>query len=692
MWQPSPRKAWDGPGTRLNPTEVPDAIDPGMASRKALHQQAHRCNMGVVPPKNLSTSSATSLVPPAPGSEPSAHHNRALRRYGSRLAGIRTPVQAGADAVSWIVGIIAFQFIRFDFAITDSEGNFSVVSLVAVAAVAAVLQIVAGLWVGLYRNHWRYGSIDEMGRVVASVAAVTVVMTAVDVVTNIRPVPDSVPLGGAVLALVGMAAIRFVWRVITDLSLRPDPGTARKVLVVGAGEAGEQLVMSMLRNPKSPYVPVGFIDDDPGKSRLAIRGVRVVGTTDDLAAWADQLGATAVAVAAPSAPPALLRTVADTGARCGFDVLMLPPLDEMLGETVDAASVRPVTEADLLGRSQVNTDVQAIAGYLTDKRVLVTGAGGSIGSELCRQISTFAPAELIMLDRDESALHAVQLSITGRAMLDDDSLVVADIRDRDRISELFADRKPQVVFHAAALKHLTLVERFPTEALKTNVVGTQNIIDASLATGVERFVNVSTDKAADPTSVLGYTKRIAERLTASAAGTDTNVYLSVRFGNVLGSRGSVLTAFRAQIDAGGPVTVTDPEVTRFFMTVEEAVQLLIQAGAVGSDGEALVLDMGEPVRINDVALRLIAEASTLNPAMRTVTIEYTGLRPGEKLHEDLFGIDETATASPHPAISRVEVPAVSFDDVATATVGRSDNELTAVLRQLGLGQAVSADD
>jgi FlaA1/EpsC-like NDP-sugar epimerase len=320
--------------------------------------------------------------------------------------------------------------------------------------------------------------------------------------------------------------------------------------------------------------------------------------------------------------------------------------------------VRPVTEADLLGRHIVDTEIDAIAGYLTGRRVLVTGAGGSIGSELCRQIHRFAPAKLIMLDHAETGLHQVQLSIEGRALLDDRSVVVCDIRDEVALHAAFAEHRPEVVFHAAALKHLPLLEMWPAEAIKTNVIGTQHVLDAAATVGVERFVNISTDKAARPSSVLGYTKRLAERLTSGKGEQAAGTYLSVRFGNVLGSSGSVLRSFRAQIDAGGPVTVTDRNVTRFFMMVEEAVQLVIQAGAIGRAGEVLVLDMGKPVCIAEVAERLIRESRL------PIQIAYTGLRPGEKMHEDLFGEGERDVRPVHALISHVPVPSIDFSLVA----------------------------
>lgn len=310
---------------------------------------------------------------------------------------------------------------------------------------------------------------------------------------------------------------------------------------------------------------------------------------------------------------------------------------------------------DILGRRQADTDFRSIAGHLAGKRILVLGAGGSIGSELCQQIRDFGPAELMLVDRDESALHAVQLSLYGRALLSAPDTILADLRDAPAIRAIFSERRPQVVFHAAALKHLPLLQRFPGEAIKTNIVGTQSVLDA--ARDVECFVNISTDKAANPSSVLGYSKRITERLTAYAATQYEGRFLSVRFGNVLGSRGSMLTAFQAQAAAGGPITVTHPKVTRYLMTVQEAVHLVIQATAIGRHGEVLVAHMGRQVAIEAVARRIAAQAAG------PVDIVYTGLRPGEKLHEDLFGSDETEQATHHPLISLVDVPPLDPDEL-----------------------------
>jgi FlaA1/EpsC-like NDP-sugar epimerase len=390
---------------------------------------------------------------------------------------------------------------------------------------------------------------------------------------------------------------------------------------------------------------------------------------------AQRSGATALIIAVPEAGGDMVRQLSDLALDADLDLKILPPLEELLDGVVGLGDVRAVTEVDLLGRHEIDTDIDAIAGYLTGKRVLVTGAGGSIGSELCRQISRFAPAQLAMLDRDESALHGVQLAIEGRAMLDSRNLIVADIRDEVRLRQVFEEHQPEVVFHAAALKHLPLLEMHPREAFKTNVIGTQLLLDVSRDYNIVRFINISTDKAADPVSVLGYSKRIAERLTA-AASRGEGTCLSVRFGNVLGSRGSVLTAFRAQVEAGGPITVTHPDVTRYFMTVEEAVQLVIQAGAVGRDGEALVLDMGEPVRIDDVARRLAAQAQ------RPIDVVYTGLRPGEKLHEALFGADERGESPGHPRITHVCVPPLVPETVFALPDDLDDADLVIALQRL----------
>ena len=330
-------------------------------------------------------------------------------------------------------------------------------------------------------------------------------------------------------------------------------------------------------------------------------------------------------------------------------MMVLPPLREWTGGQLKLGDIHEFDVTDLLGRTPIKTDLNSIADYVRGKTVLITGAGGSIGSEIARQVHQFGPKELVCLDRDESALHSVQLSIYGTGLLDTPDMVLCDIRDKPALRKIFDAHRPQVVFHAAALKHLPLLEQYPEEGWKTNVHGTLDVLECAAEFGVETFVNISTDKAADPTSVLGKTKRRAEELTAWFAENCAGDYLSVRFGNVLGSRGSVLHTFAQQIDRGGPVTVVDPDITRFFMTIPEACQLVIQAGAIGEGGQVLVLNMGEPVRILDMAKRLIRDSG------KDIDVQITGLREGEKLHEVLFSGSEDSAPSAHPLISSVRV-------------------------------------
>jgi FlaA1/EpsC-like NDP-sugar epimerase len=496
----------------------------------------------------------------------------------------------------------------------------------------------------------------------------TLVIAVIDATVLSHYVPISATVGGGFIALVAMGGFRYSWRLALERRLRPGED-AMPIVVFGAGEGGLQVLTAMLRNPESPYRPVALLDDNLGKRNLSISGIQVEGTRADLGPVAEQHGAEAVVVAIPSASSALVSEVSDLARVHDLRVLVLPPVRELYDGSVDVSDVRPLSEEDLLGRHRINTDVASIAGYLLGRRVLVTGAGGSIGAELVRQLAAYGPSELLLLDRDESALHALQLELRGRALLDTPDLIVADIRDREAVDQVLAERRPDVVFHAAALKHLPLLERHPAEAIRANVLGTHHLLEASIAAGVQRFVNVSTDKAADPTSVLGYTKAIAERLTAEASRRATGTFLSVRFGNVLGSRGSVLTAFRAQIRSGGPVTVTDPDVTRFFMTAEEAAELVIQAGALGIDGEVLVLDVGEPVRIADVAARMVAQAES------DVEIVFTGLRPGEKLHEALWGEAERPRKGPHPLISHLLAPSLHPSVIDDLLATREPDEL-----------------
>jgi dTDP-glucose 4,6-dehydratase len=551
------------------------------------------------------------------------------------------------DVVVWLVATELAAFARFDF--DPDHVPWKEISVLALFLAGG--QLILGALLLLYHGGYQAGSFDEMRAVAVSVTAVSVIATVVVLAVNPQGLPRSIPFLAWPLALVGMGAIRFVKRLIRQASSMPRDG-AERILILGAGWVGSALALRMVRDPGSPFLPVGFLDDDPATRNLHIHGVAVCGRFADLARTARRLRATRAVLAVNSADAAFIRRVSDAADEAGIGCMVLPPLSEQLSRSqLQLSALRDVDVEDMIGRRPVDTDVTSIAEYITGRRVLVTGAGGSIGSELCRQLHKFGPSRLVMLDHDESALHAVALSIYGQALLDASNTVLVDAREPDPLFEVFAQHRPEVVFHAAALKHLPLLEQQPEEALKSNVIGTRNVLQAANATGVQDFVNISTDKAANPTSALGHSKRLAEQLTAWFAHNDHGAkYLSVRFGNVLGSRGSVVHTFAAQIDAGGPVTVTDPEATRFFMTISEACQLVIQAGAIGRPGEVLVLDMGEPVKIYDVARRMI---SMSGKAIETV---YTGLRPGEKLHVELFGAGESGERPLHPLISHVVVP------------------------------------
>jgi len=554
------------------------------------------------------------------------------------------------DTSAWCAGVVIAMAIRFDF----DRSLWTPWTPEVIVIIGMVVMAATGGLFGLYDGRWSRGSLDE-GLALSQAIGVTclVALLANEFAPGPRIVPVSVVLAAGPVAFCTAGCARFLERLTMLRAARRHRDGAIPVLVFGAGDGGMQVVTSMQNDDQGRFAPLGFIDDDPRKRNLRLRGVPVLGDRDRLADMIVATRAEMLIVAAPSITSESLRDLSDRVLDLGTAVRIVPPVTELIDGKVGADDVRPLTEADLLGRHQIDTDIDAIAGYVTGKRVLVTGAGGSIGSELCRQLHRFGPESLVMVDRDESALHSVQMAIEGRALLDSELLVVADIRDRNRMREVFEKHQPHVVFHTAALKHLPLLEMHPAEAVKTNVQGTLNVLEAAAHVDVDRFVNISTDKAADPTSVLGYTKRIAEQLTAWFAGRESGSYLSVRFGNVLGSRGSVLGAFERQIAEGGPITVTHPEVTRYFMTVQEAVQLVIQAGAVGRDGEALVLDMGEPVRIVDVARRLVAQAD------RPIDIVFTGLRPGEKMHEVLLGQAELDDRHAHPLISHCQVPASS---------------------------------
>jgi FlaA1/EpsC-like NDP-sugar epimerase len=561
--------------------------------------------------------------------------------------------EAGYDVVAWMCGLLvaarATDGLAWD-RMTMAPFWYGAIGVCAIVAGC-------GLAAGLYRGRYLRGSRDEIIAVsqAAALTAACLLVTGPILTGGLRAWPERI-LGGAVLAGAAMLGARYA-AFAARLRSCPSAPTAVRIIVFGAGDAGAQLIHRLAMQSGAAYQPVAILDDDPAKRRLRIHGVPVLGGRGQMAEAAARTGARVLVIAIAGGSGKVIRDLTEAAERCGLVPKVIPSVRELLTGGARIEGVRDPRISDLLGRRVVTTDVTSVRERITGKRVLVTGAGGSIGAELCRQLHRLGPSDLIMLDRDESALHAVQLSLRGHALLDSEDTVLADIRDQRRVREVFARFRPDIVFHAAALKHLPLLESFPAEALKSNVWGTLTVLEAAAAQGVQVFVNISTDKAADPVSVLGCSKRITERLTAYMSTRTGGAYLSVRFGNVLGSRGSVLTTLSAQAAAGGPVTVTDPEVRRYFMLADEAVHLVLQAAAIGRPGEVLVLDMGEPVRIVDIARRLTASTG------REVDIVFTGLRPGEKLIEDRLGPGEIDKRPNHPLISQVPVPALRTDRV-----------------------------
>ena len=523
-------------------------------------------------------------------------------------------------------------------------------AILLVALTAMALQLAIGMMTGLYRRRYQPLSFEEAGALAVTTGFCGVILGLLVVARVFGPGP---PFGHDVV-LASWAAIsfmlghRYLRRLRTRVLASKFERQLTPIIVLGAGGGGYRSIKAMQSLKGSPYRPVVLLDDDPGKKNVRIAGLRVAGTSADLERVARHYKAEAILIAIPSASGKLLRRLNQLAQAAGLETLVMPPVQRLVGD----GSIREITryrDEDVLNRRIVDIDTTAVHQLVAEATVLVTGAGGSIGSELVRQLAALDPAKIVVLDRDDSLLHHLIASIPEKQRKVCVPVLV-DVRDIDRLQEVFSEHRPQVVFHAAALKHVPALEDAPGEGWKTNVLGTGNVILACHANHVVRFVNISTDKAANPVNVLGYTKRIAERLTAAAAIRNQMPYVSVRFGNVIGSRGSALETFEAQIAANSPVTVTHPDVTRYFMSVREAVRLTMQAATIGRPGEAMVLDMGTPVRVLDVAKQLIEQSG------RQLEIEFTGLRPGEKLHEVLVGAGEEASRPFHPMIDHVEVP------------------------------------
>lgn len=594
-----------------------------------------------------------------------------MRTVGSNSGPLpsRTPLAKGiiafvrslTDGVVFAFLVVAMTLVRYDF----HMDRVNVPGMFVCSVIALLVFLVCGP-LAIYRGRYRRGSTDQFAAIAGTVAlGVGLMWVAEFLFASSLLIPTSVPIAAGAMMVVVKSLENWVRRNLRQRTLSIS-GSSRPTLVVGAGSQGMLALDMIAEDSRGEYAAVGILDDDPSKRHLRYNGIRVLGPVSDIANQVDRTGASVVIIAITDLPPEDLQTIASNLESRAVEIKIMPRLavtdySRPEPESVDVADLRhrnfrDVSLEDLIGRKPISTNVDDISSTITDRVVLVTGAGGSIGSQLCKQVARFNPARLVMTDRDESGLHATQLGLEGSALLTSDDLVLGDLRDTAFIDALVSEVKPDIIFHAAALKHLTFLERFPEQAVRTNVGASLDLLDAAVANDVEAFVHISTDKAAGATSVLGRTKFSIERAVASVAAESARKYMSVRFGNVLGSRGSVLETFVAQVAAGDPVTVTDPEVTRYFMTADEACELVLQAAAIGGPGETLVLDMGEPIKINDLANRVIALSGRPD-----AHIVYTGLRPGEKLTEALLSPGEEDVRPTHPLITQVPITPIDLD-------------------------------
>ena len=515
---------------------------------------------------------------------------------------------------------------------------------------------------GFYNRWWRYVSTQDMWGVLRGVTSAAIACFLVFAVLDFHPakVPRGIWIVDFLLLLAFVMGVRLLARTLIERpAARSIVARGEEVLIVGAGDAAQLILREMLRNPSLGYTPIGLVDDDPRKKNLRLHGIRVLGTTAELRELLRERRPDELLIAIPSASGDVRERIVEVARKEGVPVNTLPGLHELIaGDFNLARQIRPVGVEDLLGREPVEVDLASIAGYLAGEVVLVTGAGGSIGSELCRQIARMRPTRLVLVDNGEPGLFEIERELVDERDFHATAAILADAGNATKMRQVFEKYRPAVVFHAAAYKHVPLMEANPLEAVRNNALVTRTVADIAVEFGAKRFVLVSTDKAVNAKTVMGQSKALCEWIVESWGHRDdtTTKFCGVRFGNVLGSSGSVIPIFRKQIARGGPVTVTHAEMTRFFMTIPEAVQLIIQAGAIGGRGQVYVLDMGEPVKITDLADTMI-RLSGKEPG-KDIAIEFVGARPGEKLHEELWSQTETVSPSAHEAIMLVTRPPI----------------------------------
>jgi FlaA1/EpsC-like NDP-sugar epimerase len=560
------------------------------------------------------------------------------------------------------VAFISAFLLRFDFKIpAEFSALFNHGLLVAL-----IVKPVVFLLSGLYRSLWRYASLQDGVEIAKVVTASSVIFGFILMyLRHFAPYPRSIFILDWFLLFALLAASRLVWRVYRETVIIPRTGkTGQSTFIVGAGEAGSLLLKEIRRQQDSMFTVVGFVDDDPQKIGMKLHGVTVLGTTNQLAGLISSYSVQDVIIAIPTAAGKTMRDIIKSCEHCKVRFKTLPAINDIIEGRISISQIKDVDISDLLGRDSVSLDQGAINTYLAGKRVMVTGAAGSIGSEICRQVARFNPAKLVLLDSAETPLYQIEKELSETFPDLRLAPILADIRQDKRLDFVFETFMPEVIFHAAAYKHVPMIEYNPVEAVTNNVQGTRGLAEKASHFGVKNFVMISTDKAVNPTNIMGASKRAAELFVQALSRKSTTNFTTVRFGNVLGSNGSVIPLFREQISAGGPVTVTHPEVVRYFMTIPEASQLVLQAGCIGNGGEIFVLDMGEPVRIVDLAEELIS-LSGLTP-YEDIDIIFTGLRPGEKLFEELLLAGEGVKPTQHEKIKVLEPVEYDLDAITVA--------------------------
>ncbi|MCA0150367.1 polysaccharide biosynthesis protein [Rossellomorea vietnamensis] len=498
----------------------------------------------------------------------------------------------------------------------------------------------------IYQKAWEYASVGEMLAIVRAISWSIIVTALIQLIVK-GDIYVRVLGVTWMLHIILIGGSRFSWRMYRDYYIKAKQ-EKKRALIIGAGAAGSMLVRQFMKNPEAEILPVGFVDDDPKKQKLQIYGVTVAGKTNDIPKLVEKLNAEMIIIAIPSMSKSEIQRVYQECSKTNAKTQIMPMLEDIVSGKVSVNQFRDVQVEDLLGRDPVELDTKSISEKVTGKTILVTGAGGSIGSEICRQVSKFKPKKLVLVGHGENSIYGIDMELRNKHKGDFDIIpIIADIQDRSRIFEVMSTHAPDVVYHAAAHKHVPLMEYNPKEAVKNNVIGTKNVAEAADTYGVNTFVLVSSDKAVNPTNVMGSTKRIAEMVIQNLDKQSRTNFVAVRFGNVLGSRGSVIPLFKRQIQAGGPVTVTHPDMTRYFMTIPEASRLVMQAGALARGGEIFVLDMGEPVKIVDLAKNLI---NLSGYTIEEIGIKYAGIRPGEKMYEELLGENEVHGEAVFPKI------------------------------------------